>query len=470
MNIKELFRISYEKQIVYFVILLIIFFGFTEIISLTFTKRMEQKWLFSKETELSIFKKETDKIVGRPREEMESRLSKLVDESSLKRIVISDKKGKILFDTSPFAEEIEKPEVKKHETLKIDRRKGYIVTSLWYRFSSQKGDYHYLGLFSSEEEMPFYLRFLLINSYIKLTGTVISLVLGIYFILFILSPFRRMGKIAKGIKDREVSSVDDIIKTFSETTKELRTLLEKEKRKVLRMEREISIKEHLASLGEMSAGIAHEFKNALGTISGFTKLAKRKEDKREYLEKIEKEADALNKVVNEFLLFAKPQEPEKEYFSLIDIVTELMERKPEKIEVKLDIEEKENIYADRVLLKRAFSNILSNAYESMENGGTLTIKSKRNKGKGLIKLQFIDEGCGIPSELQKEVFTPFYSSKADGVGLGLSIVYKIVSLHNGSVSIKSTDKGTIVEVELPVQQKHKGKQPVNVEHSGKNNV
>lgn len=450
MNIKELFRISYEKQIVYFVILLIIFFGFTEIISVTFTKRMEQKWLFSKETELSIFKKEVVKIVGRPRKEMERRLSELVDESSLRRIVISDKEGKILFDTSPFAEEIEKPKVDKQENLKIDRKEGHIVTSFWYRFSYQENEYRYIGLFSAEEEMPFYLRFLMINSYIKLAGTVVSLVLGVYFILFILSPFRRMGKIAKEIKNKEVLSVDDIIKTFSETTRELRVLLEKEKRKVIRMEREISIKEHLASLGEMSAGIAHEFKNALGTISGFTKLAKRKEGKKEYLERIEKEADALNKVVNEFLLFAKPQEPEKEYFPLIDIMTELIEHKPEKIEVKLDIEEGENIYADRVLLKRAFSNILSNAYESMENGGTLTIKSIRDGERGLIKMRFMDEGCGIPSKMQKEVFTPFYSSKADGVGLGLSIVYKIVSLHNGSVSIQSIDKGTMVEVELPI--------------------
>ncbi|GAH07326.1 unnamed protein product, partial [marine sediment metagenome] len=89
----------------------------------------------------------------------------------------------------------------------------------------------------------------------------------------------------------------------------------REKKKVLRMEKEISLKEHLASLGEMSAGIAHEFKNSIGTIIGFTKLAIKEGGKEEYLKKVKNEADALNNVVNKFLFpFSKPS------FSLLNTI------------------------------------------------------------------------------------------------------------------------------------------------------
>jgi len=453
MNIKELFRISYEKQITYFVLLLIVFFGFTEIISLSFIRKMEYKWMFSKKADFSIVQEEITGIMTRPVEEVKTRLLSIIENPNLKRIVILGGNGKSLFDTSPYSEKFEVLESKEKSYLRTERKGGAIVVSYWHHFYSKKGDSLYLVLFSPKEEIPFLLRFLKINSYIKLSGTAIALILGIYFVLFVLSPFRRMGMIAKEIKEKDISSVDEIVDTFGETIRELRRLYAQEKKKVLRMEKEISLREHLVSLGEMSAGIAHEFKNALGSIIGFTKLAIKKHGRGTYLGKIEKEADALNRIVNKFLFFAKPQELEKELLSIEDILSELTEDSPENITVKLNIEKTPEISADRYLLKSAFSNVLKNAYESMPNGGTVTIELSSDEGRDSLKILFHDEGSGIISNIRKEIFTPFFSTKAGGAGLGLSIVYKVITLHNGSVGVKSSRKGTAVEIELPCGEK-----------------
>ena len=448
-NVRELFRISYEKQVVYFVLLLLVFFGFTEIVSLSYIRKMEYKWLFSRKAEFSVLQQEVEKILTRPPEEVKQRLRKLVENPSLRRVTVFDSKGDLKFDTSPYPEKVQLKKMEGVADLRIERRGTSVVTSYWFRFLLETGDSLFVVFFSPEEDIPFLLGFLRITSYIKLSGTFLAFILGGYFILFVLSPFKKMGKIAKVLKKKDVTSVEEIVLMFNETIGELKRLYAKEKKKVRRMEKEISLKEHLASLGEMSAGIAHEFKNSLGSIIGFTKLAMKEGGKKEYLEKVKKESDALNRVVNEFLFFAKPQKLEKESFLLKDIVSELIENRPENIEMKIVIEEIPKILADKQLLKRAFSNILRNAYESMPSGGTVSIIASLHPRKRLVKIQFKDEGEGIFPGARREIFTPFFSTKADGAGLGLSIVYKVVTLHNGTVKIKSSKHGTTVEVEIP---------------------
>ncbi len=457
MNVKHLFRISYEKQIVYFVLLLLVFFGFTEIVSLSFIRKMEYKWFFSKKAEFSIIHETITRLLSRPQEEIRKSLPGFTENPSVRRVAVLDRDGNSIFDTSPYGEIINIPEGIEGSFLRIERKPGSIVASYWSVYLSEDGDSLKVAIFSPREEIPFLLRFLRINSYIKFFGTFIAFILGAYFIVFVLSPFRRMGEMAREIREKNVSSVDEVVATFSETVRELRRLYSEEKKKVLRMEKEISLKEHLASLGEMSAGIAHEFKNSLGTIIGFTKLAIKKEGRKPYLGKIEKEVDALNNVVNKFLFFAKPQELEKEYISIKDVVSELMENRPENIELKVDMEGLPNIFADRQLLITAFSNILKNAYESMVDGGTVSIRACSNEKKNSVRIIFQDEGMGIPAKIKREVFTPFYSTKASGAGLGLSIVYKVITLHGGKVEIKSKRKGTKVEVELPLTKEVKDK-------------
>ena len=454
MKAKELFRVSYEKQVIYFVILLIIFFGFTEVVSFSFIKKAEYKWILSKKAELSIFSDAITKILSLSPEEVKRRLLKFVENPNLRRVVVLDRNGQVVYDTSPFGEKPIVPHNMKNTFLTIEHKDGFFVASYWTVIQSQTEENEYLILFSPKEELPFLIRLMHINSYIKFAGTIIGLILGIYFILFVMSPFRRMGEVAREIQGKSVSSVEDIVSIFSRTIKELKRLYSKEKQKVSKMRREILLKENLASLGVMSAGVAHEFKNALGTIIGFTKLAIKKDSNNKYLKKIEREAESLNNVVNEFLFFARPQKLDKENFSIKELLYELKETVPQNITFEIDIDNVDNIYADRGLLKRAFSNILRNAYDAMTDGGKVRVIASTisKKDDGAITVTFIDEGRGIPRSIRRKIFTPFYSTKADGVGLGLSIVYKIIALHNGTVKIKSSKKGTNVEVVLPVKE------------------
>lgn len=448
-SLREAFRVPYERQVVYFVLLLLVFFAFTEIISVSFIRKMDYKWRRSRESEFTVIRGEVAKLLSRPEEEARNRLRELIEHDYLRRIAVLRQDGTVLFDTSPFSEKVEIPPQDHFETVLLRREGGVIAPMYWSRLPFEGGIEVCMVLFSPREEIPYFLRLLRINSFIRIAGTIVGFVLGIYFIVFVLSPFRRMGTAAAVFKKKEISSVDEIVSTFNESMQELHRLYAQEKRKVSRMEKEISLKEHLASLGEMSAGIAHEFRNALGSIIGFTDLALKEHGRDEYLQKVKNEAEALNRVVTEFLFFAKPQHLTRERFSLKGEITSLMSDIPDDIAPSLHMDGLPDIYGDRDLIRRAFSNIILNACESMPDGGKLLVTGVFHPRKDTVTLMVRDEGKGIPSRIRKEVFTPFFSTKADGAGLGLSIVHKIVTLHDGSVRMKSSRRGTTVEVELP---------------------
>ncbi len=459
-SLREAFSVPYEKQVIYFVLLLLVFFGFTEVMAISFIRKMDYKWMLSKESEFMVLQGEAIKILARPEEEARGRLRELTENPQLRRITVIHPDGMVFYDTSPFSEKVTIPAEEHFESIHLHREAGFIATSYWSRVHLKGGSPVYLALFSPREEIPHFLRLLRINSFIRIAGTVLGFILGIYFIIFVLTPFKRMGEAARVLKKKDISSVDDIVATFNESMRELRRLYAMEKRKVSRMEKEMSLKEHLASLGEMSAGIAHEFRNALGSIIGFTDLALRQRGKDEYLQKVKDEAESLNEVVKEFLFFAKPQELRKEHFALGDEIASLVRYAPEHITVSIKMDDLPDIYADKHLIQRAFSNILMNAYESMPKGGRVSLVSVFHPRKRTVSVVVKDEGKGISSRMRKEVFTPFFSTKVDGAGLGLSIVYKIVTLHNGTARIKSSRSGTAVEVELPVgtsKYKDKGK-------------
>jgi signal transduction histidine kinase len=449
-SLKEAFRVPYERQVVYFVLLLLVFFAFTEVMAISFIRKMDYRWMGSKESGFMVARKEVSKILTRPEEEARSRLRELTEDPQLRRIVVIQPDGTVLFDTSPFSEKVNVPPDDHFETVYLHREAGFIAASYWSRMRLEGGSTVLIVFFSPREEFPYFLRLLRINSFIRIAGTVLGFILGIYFIIFVLTPFRRMGEAATVLKKKDVSSVDEIVTTFNESMRELRRLYALEKRKVSRMEKEMSLKEHLASLGEMSAGIAHEFRNALGSIIGFTDLALKERGKDAYLQKVKDEAEALNQVVTKFLFFAKPQELHRERFSLKEEIASLVAQTPERISVAIEMDGLPDIVADKHLINRAFANILMNAYEAMPDGGSVSLVSVFHPRKNSVSIAVKDEGKGISSRVRKEVFTPFFSTKADGAGLGLSIVYKIITLHNGTVGIKSTRKGTTVEVELPV--------------------
>jgi len=227
------------------------------------------------------------------------------------------------------------------------------------------------------------------------------------------------------------------------------------------LQKQVRLKEGLAFLGEMSAGIAHEFKNSLATISGCVQLVGNDElppAVEASLKMIRKETSQLTSTINKFLNFAKPQQLNRQPLNLGQLLRDSVDeiRKDVRFQhVEYSFEGNARVYAgDESLLKSVFNNLLLNASESIEpdaNRGqvscTLLDLVGDRSHKTLVKVS--DNGCGISSEDLQRIFVPFFTSKSSGSGLGMPIVQKIVLMHDGKVEVESKPgEGTCVNVYL----------------------
>ena len=224
-----------------------------------------------------------------------------------------------------------------------------------------------------------------------------------------------------------------------------------------RLQKNILLKEKLASLGEMSAGIAHQFKNSVGSIIGFANLLRKKGSSIQTIDKIVKESMMLNDVVESFLSFASPAEVNPSVVDLKVLIEETLEPLDEEMSNKgidrnVSFEEGSlSIVGDAVLLRQAFANLLRNGIDAMPDGGSLSIDSAQNRQTAVVKIR--DTGRGIPKEKIPQVFTPFFSLTQGGVGLGLPIAHKIITSHRGSIEIESEEgAGTTVTVRIPKEE------------------
>jgi len=227
------------------------------------------------------------------------------------------------------------------------------------------------------------------------------------------------------------------------------------------LQKQVRLKEGLAFLGEMSAGIAHEFKNSLATISGCVQLVGNDElppAVEASLKMIRKETSQLTSTINKFLNFAKPQQLNRQPLTLGQLLRDSVDEIRRDVRfhhVEYSFEGNARVYAgDESLLKSVFNNLLLNASESIEpdaNRGqvscTLLDLVGDRSHKTLVKVS--DNGCGISSEDLQRIFVPFFTSKSSGSGLGLPIVQKIVLMHDGKVEVESKPgEGTCVNVYL----------------------
>ncbi|HEY7160644.1 MAG TPA: ATP-binding protein, partial [Acidobacteriota bacterium] len=224
------------------------------------------------------------------------------------------------------------------------------------------------------------------------------------------------------------------------------------------LQKHMAEKEKYASLGEMAGGVAHEFRNSVATIAGYMQLLENKidPDRKEYTEPIQKELQSLQKVVNDFLSFARPVELEMGNVSLFDLLQECVEEV--KVGIPREVEFQmygvfPEVHGDERMLRQVFTNLIRNAAESLEGSnrkGKLEISGSTALNGKFCVIDFADNGLGIRSEDVSRVFTPFFSTKQDGVGLGLAIVQKLILQHNGTISVDSGPEGSLFRVQLPV--------------------
>jgi len=223
------------------------------------------------------------------------------------------------------------------------------------------------------------------------------------------------------------------------------------------MEKAIEREDRLRSLGQLVLGIAHEIRNPLMSILTYTQLLPKKIDNQQFRElfaqQVPEEINRLNGLVNELLDFARPKKSEPTPFSfnqLIDSVTQLFRQKlqEKKVKVSLELADALRVFADLQQIKQVFINIILNAIEAVNEGGEIKIRGYNRDH--LVVIEIEDNGFGIIESDMDKIFEPFYTKKASGVGLGLSITYQLLKANNGYVDVKSSPHhGTTIIIQLP---------------------
>lgn len=244
-----------------------------------------------------------------------------------------------------------------------------------------------------------------------------------------------------------------------------RVIILRDLREIEKLQDQLKRSEHLARLGEMAAGIAHEMRNPLSSIRGFMRYFRKQfpegSEQDEYAEAMVKEVGRLNRVIQDMLEFSKPMKINLAEGNIPEIIDHSLRL------VRSDLEDKAihvqknvdpmlpAIKVDDRLMTQALLNLFLNAIEAMEPGGELTIDSRVQNG--LLELAITDTGSGIQERDRERVFDPFFSTKADGVGLGLSIVHRIVEGHGGEIKVDSAkNKGTRFTLSLPLTTERDG--------------
>lgn len=221
-------------------------------------------------------------------------------------------------------------------------------------------------------------------------------------------------------------------------------------------------RDKLAAIGQLAAGIAHEVRNPLTTIKGFVQLLNKYESEKndnrklDYLGIIDKEIDRMNDLLKDFLQFAKPIKPKLTVNNInhtIKDISILLEAQclsqGTKIELNLD-SDMPNIFCDYDQIKQVLVNIVLNSIDAMQKSEQRTIKILTKYDQNNIYFSIEDTGMGMTEEQTRKIFDPFYTTKENGTGLGLSVCYSIIENHHGKINVASIiNKGTIFEIVLP---------------------
>jgi PAS domain S-box-containing protein len=226
----------------------------------------------------------------------------------------------------------------------------------------------------------------------------------------------------------------------------------------VQLEQQLREQASLARLGEMAAVIAHEVKNPLAGIRGVIQVLASRQVKEgapsPILDDIVKRIDALDAMMKDLLLFARPPQPRRAPTDLVPLVSAtaaLLKRDPSMHDMAIDIEgSAPPVPADPEMLTIVFQNLLINGAHAMQNRGRIRVSV--NTVDSMCQISFADAGPGIPDDLRDKIFTPFFTTKSRGSGLGLPTAKRLIDAHHGQIAIDSPPGGgTTVVVRLPLE-------------------
>jgi signal transduction histidine kinase len=218
--------------------------------------------------------------------------------------------------------------------------------------------------------------------------------------------------------------------------------------------------DRLAALGELSAGIAHEIRNPLGSIKGSAEILEEEiptgHPKREFLDIIKEESTRLNGIVNEVLRFARPPEPRIESTSLNELIEATLsltqkEAANSGVSIQRHLDPQVPVMEiDPAQIRQVLLNVLLNAIQAMPGSGILEIRSQFDQSSRRVAVEISDSGPGVEDSQIEQIFDPFFSTKPGGTGLGLSISYQLIENHHGRLKASRSRLGGLsIMIELP---------------------
>ena len=238
-----------------------------------------------------------------------------------------------------------------------------------------------------------------------------------------------------------------------------------------KMEQQVRDSEKMATIGELSGGIAHDFRNPLAAISGSAQILsvhtrerqKESDDpiistNRHLTDIILRESDRMEKTINDFLQFAHPKELVPEWFNLkrvvVDAVRQIQGKKSRYpgCAIIADIPENLDCWGDRRQVQIILVHLLENScFSSKDSAEPIIVRvEEEQKEQADLRIAVIDKGMGIADDIRDKVFNPFFSGREDSAGLGLTIVQQFVEQHGGTVTLLEPEEGSIVEIRLPL--------------------
>ncbi|MGI9107173.1 MAG: two-component system sensor histidine kinase NtrB [Pyrinomonadaceae bacterium] len=217
--------------------------------------------------------------------------------------------------------------------------------------------------------------------------------------------------------------------------------------------------DRLTSLGELSSAVVHEVRNPLGSIKGAVEIMEdalpADSPQREFADIAKREVDRLDRLVGEFLRFARPPKPAVAVADINEIVRSVatlteQQAAAQKVRVEtLPAAQLPFVNVDAEQIKQVLLNLTINALQAMPAGGQVVIRTFYTNEKQSVAIEVEDEGGGVDPAIAARIFDPFFTTKEKGVGLGLSIAYKIALQHSGSLTVRNGSRGAIFQLTLP---------------------